>query len=145
MFLIRKRASVCFPFFLIFYSFEFTSGLNVHIIPILVVLEKVEQCCANDLPIKLKNPPICKEFLYHFLTGTTHKLSLLPEGSFLLAERQPDSKEFTSKEFKFSVMNESEMDPIKFFGKKFVVSVFDQKRIECITTRELSFCISVSL
>ena len=42
-------------------------------------------------------------------------------------------------------MSESEMDHIKFFGKKFVGSVFDQKRIECITTRKLSFCISLKM
>ena len=99
---------------------------HIFFLPSLVVLENVEQCCIKDLPIKLRNPPICLEFLHHFLEGIIHKLSLLPDGSFLLAERQPDLKEF-----KFSIMNEFEMDPIKFFGKEFVVPIFDQKRIEC--------------
>ena len=62
------------------------------------------------------NPLVCTEFLYHFLEQIKHKLSLLPEGAFLLAERQPDSRVF-----KFSIMNALEMDAIKFFGKEFVV------------------------
>ena len=82
-------------------------------------MQKVERHNVDELPDKFKpdwNPNVCMEFLHHFLEGIKYKLGLLPEGSFLLAERQPDSKEF-----KFSIMNESEMDAIKFFGKEFVV------------------------
>ena len=91
------------------------------------MLQKVEEHKVDELPYKFNpdwNSNICMAFLYHFLEQLKQKLSLLPEGSFLLIEPEPDSMEF-----KFSIMDESEMDAIKFFGTEFAVSIFILKNL----------------
>ena len=85
------------------------------------MLQKVERQEVDELPYKFNpdwNPNVCMTFLHYFLEQLKQKLSLLPEGSFLLIEPEPKSMEF-----KFSIMNESEMDAIKFFGTEFAVSI----------------------
>ena len=99
-------------------------GTN-HTFNYLVLLQKVERQEVDELPNKFKpdwNPNVCMAFLHHFLEQLKQKLSLLPEGSFLLIEPEPKSKEF-----KFSIMDESEMDAVKFFGTEFAVSIFMDK------------------
>ena len=93
--------------------------MNKSVFNCLVILQKVGRQSVEEFPKTFNsdwNLLVCTEFLYHFLEQIKHKLSLLPERTFLLAERQP-----ASKEFKFSIMNAFEMDAIKFFGKEFVV------------------------
>lgn len=58
-------------------------------------------------------------FVYHFLELIKHKLKLFPEGSFIQVEQQSESEEF-----KIRIMDQSEMDAIKFFGEEFVVPFF---------------------
>ena len=115
--------------FALFFSFYFRHtilkhGKN-HTFNYLVLLRKVERQEVDELPNKFSpdwNPNVCMAFVHHFLEQLKQELSLLPEGSFLLIEPEPNSMEF-----KFSIMDESEMDAIKFFGAEFAVSIYMDK------------------